>query len=449
MKKIFFSMIAMAMTAMTFTSCEDVPMPYDLGSITNPSENTTQLLGSGTEDDPYNVAKAMDVIKNGPSTNNVYVKGIVVGLGEFNANYGNYTYYINDTKTSENQLEVYRGSALGSGTKFKSESDLNIGDTVIVCGALVNFNGTYEFTSGNYLTYLNGKSIEKEPEVGTPEGSGTASDPYNVAATIKASKALSATDTIKAAYVSGIISKIDNIDTGSYGNATYYISDDGTETNQYEIFLGYYFNGDKFTAADQIKVGQKVVVKGDLINYKGNTIEMTKGSQIISLDGKTSGSTTPTETIGLEETFSANQGNFTIENASLAEGLEYVWKWASKNYGMKATAFVNKTNLAAKSLLISPEFSLKGLTSATLTFDQAGKYFGTFADECKVLASTDKTNWTELAMSASLDGSTWDFTTTTVDLSKFAGKSKVYIAFQYTSTSAAAPTWEIKNVSVK
>ena len=29
MKKLFYSLFALAMTAMTFTSCEDVPMPYD------------------------------------------------------------------------------------------------------------------------------------------------------------------------------------------------------------------------------------------------------------------------------------------------------------------------------------------------------------------------------------------------------------------------------------
>ena len=29
MKKLFYSLFMMALTAMTFTSCEDVPMPYD------------------------------------------------------------------------------------------------------------------------------------------------------------------------------------------------------------------------------------------------------------------------------------------------------------------------------------------------------------------------------------------------------------------------------------
>ena len=34
-------------------------------------------------------------------------------------------------------------------------------------------------------------------------------------------------------------------------------------------------------------------------------------------------------------------------------------------------------------------------------------------------------------------------------MSAFAGKKTVYVAFQYTSTADAAPTWEVKNVVVK
>ena len=66
-----------------------------------------------------------------------------------------------------------------------------------------------------------------------------------------------------------------------------------------------------------------------------------------------------------------------------------------------------------------------------------------------MLASTDGTNWTKLNMSAMPDGSNWDFISTTCDLSAFAGKATVYIAFQYTSTTEAAPEWRVNNVVVK
>ena len=54
-----------------------------------------------------------------------------------------------------------------------------------------------------------------------------------------------------------------------------------------EIFRGYYLEGENFTAEDQIKVGDKVIVYGKLVDYKG-TKEMT-GSSIYSLNGVTTG----------------------------------------------------------------------------------------------------------------------------------------------------------------
>lgn len=88
-------------------------------------------------------------------------------------------------------------------------------------------------------------------------------------------------------YVIGTITKIKEVST-SYGNATYWIGD-GAEysSNDLEIFRGYYLEGDRFTAEDQIKVGDKVIVYGKLVDYKG-TKEMT-GSSIYSLNGVTTG----------------------------------------------------------------------------------------------------------------------------------------------------------------
>ena len=88
-------------------------------------------------------------------------------------------------------------------------------------------------------------------------------------------------------YVKGTITMIDEVST-SYGNATYWIGD-GAEysSDDLEIFRGYYLEGENFTAEDQIKVGDKVIVYGMLVDYKG-TKEMT-GSSIYSLNGVTTG----------------------------------------------------------------------------------------------------------------------------------------------------------------
>lgn len=113
-------------------------------------------------------------------------------------------------------------------------------------------------------------------------GDGTETNPYNAAAAINACNAGSAATGV---YVTGTISKIDEISV-KFGNATYYISDNGTETNQFYIFRGNDFDNAKFTSEDALKVGDKVVVKGDLTLYNGLTPQLIS-SQIISLNGLT------------------------------------------------------------------------------------------------------------------------------------------------------------------
>ncbi|MBR5660142.1 MAG: hypothetical protein IKW99_01165 [Bacteroidales bacterium] len=132
----------------------------------------------------------------------------------------------------------------------------------------------------------------EDPNV-TPSGSGTANDPYNVAAALEKAKSLQAFNTnddlnssnSANVYTAGKVVSVD-IDP-SYGNATYYISADGTSTVQLEVYRGKYLEGVAFTDKDQLKVGDDVVVYGTLVNFKGDTPEYTTGSKLISVNGET------------------------------------------------------------------------------------------------------------------------------------------------------------------
>ena len=129
-------------------------------------------------------------------------------------------------------------------------------------------------------------------------GDGTYSNPFNVAAANKATSELQPSNTSETflsdeLYVKGIISQIESIDTGNYGNATYYISDDGSTANQLEVYRGYGFDGAKFKSETDINVGDTVIVCGKLQNWLGKTYEFTTGSKIVYLNGKTSGAPTP------------------------------------------------------------------------------------------------------------------------------------------------------------
>ena len=161
----------------------------------------------------------------------------------------------------------------------------------------------------------------------------------------------------------------------------------------------------------------------------------------------------PDENVTLySETFGTNQGAFTIDNKVLPEGTTYVWAFAS-GYGMKATAYINKTNCASESWLVSPKFDCTKATALTLSFSEAANFF-TSAENVSAYTSvkvkevgTD--TWTDLTLSARASGKAWTFTDgITADLSAYVGK-KMQIAFVYTSSAELAGTWEVKNFELK
>lgn len=150
----------------------------------------------------------------------------------------------------------------------------------------------------------------------------------------------------------------------------------------------------------------------------------------------------------LSEPFDASQGNFTIDNIKLADGVEFVWKWASAAYGMKASGYVNGSKQELQSRLKSPAIDLKSAKSAKLMFDQAINYASDMKQECKVQISTDGKTWTDLDVQGYPTENSWTFVSSTADLTKYCGKT-IYIGFLYSSTPTSAPTWEVKNFAVK
>ena len=119
------------------------------------TETETEADITNTPETAYSVAKAQELIAAGVGLDNkVYVQGIISQIKEVSTSYGNATYYISADGTTADQLMVYRGYNLG-GEKFTAEDQIKVGDAVIVYGKLVNYNGTYEFTTGNQIYSLN------------------------------------------------------------------------------------------------------------------------------------------------------------------------------------------------------------------------------------------------------------------------------------------------------
>ena len=310
MKKLFYSFFVMAMTAMFVASCEDVPAPFDLPTPDDPTpEQTVDPAGSGTQADPYNVAAAIEFAQQlqvgETSQQDIYIKGKVASIREpYGAQFGNATFYISDDGASKVTFYVYQAYYLGNKKWQEGNAQINEGDEVIICGKVTNYNGTLETKAREAFLYsLNGKSEGGGGGGGAggeAKGSGTLDDPYNPAGAAAAVKNLTWTsndvyDTTGDVYVKGKISRIADKGTftegGTYGNASFYISEDGKESGEFYCFRILYLGNKKFEAGKtDIKVGDEVVICGQLMNYRGNTPETVAGkAYLYSLNGKTEG----------------------------------------------------------------------------------------------------------------------------------------------------------------
>lgn len=290
MKKFIYSCLFLAMAAITFSSCEDVPAPYNMPN--EPETPEVQPTGTGTAADPFNVAGAVKYIEDGGSESELkYVKGKVVSIEKFDASYGSMKYYISDDGTSTNQFYVFNGYAGPNRTKFSGEDALKAGDEVVICGNLIVYNGTKEFQAGNYIVSLNGVGGTTTPDTPTT-GKGSESNPYTVAEAIAAIKAGAPTSEV---YVTGIVSDVYYY-SDQYKSLSYYISDDG-KSKDMQVYSGKGLNGADFTSKDDLKVGQKVTIKGIIkaFNKNGTDImEIDKNSTIVKIEGEgTGGEVTP------------------------------------------------------------------------------------------------------------------------------------------------------------
>lgn len=173
MKKILYSVFALAMATFTLTSCEDVPMPYD---DPNSSEGgsggggtvVVEPTGQGTVDDPYNVAAAINIVSAlegttdaSVKTDPIYVKGIITSISQVETSqYGNANYYISDDVNGTNKIYIFQSYYLGN-KKFTSTDQIKEGDEVVVYGPFYNYQGNTPETVGkgsSYIYSLNGQT---------------------------------------------------------------------------------------------------------------------------------------------------------------------------------------------------------------------------------------------------------------------------------------------------
>ena len=101
--------------------------------------------------------------------------------------------------------------------------------------------------------------------------------PYTVA---EASTAIDAGENLTEVYVTGIISQIDSYNA-NYHSLQYWISDDGTTTDQLEVYSGRNLNNTDFAATTDIEKGATVTICGTLKKF-GSVYEFDKSNYLVS-----------------------------------------------------------------------------------------------------------------------------------------------------------------------
>ena len=355
----------------------------------------------------------------------------------------------NDFITSEISLTEYVGQTITIAVKYVSTDSKA---------------GTMEIQS---ITIEEGSGVTPPtpPTPGQGEGSGTADDPYNVAAGI----GLQSEEPIAwvhgyivGAVKSGLSSVTGNADINwdaPFDLATnVVIADDAAcrEISQCIIVnlpAGKPLRIQVNLMENPDNLGKHLAVNGKLRKYFNQAGLRDSGGteNDFVLEGGVTPPPTPGTTI-FSETFANGQGEFAIEDVMLPQELTYVWQHDGNYSCMKASAYVGQA-YAAESWLVSPAIDLSNASAATLKFDQAVNYASPDG-ALSVMISTDyagevlQCNWTELSLSQWPAGSNWTFINSTADLNQYLGQ-RVTIAFKYTSNFSASATWEVKNFVVE
>ena len=266
MKKFIYSMFALAMMAMTFASCEDVPMPYDQPGEGGEEPVIVQPTGDGTLENPFNVAAALEytnsLAADEESPKDIYIKGKVVTVTEeYSTSFGNGTYYISDDGTNKNQFYVYRAMYLGNKSFKNGDTQIQEGDEVIICGRVINFKGTTPETQQKkaFLYSLNGV---------TAGGGGGGGDQTAIEVTcakaVELTNALDDGATSSEVYaVTGYITEV--VGSPSKNQQTFWMADtkDGGR-----VFEAYWANLPE--GVSEFKAGSKVKITGNLTKYVNN-----------------------------------------------------------------------------------------------------------------------------------------------------------------------------------
>ncbi len=204
------------------------------------------------------------------------IKGV-----KFSAANGKTVWAANDETTNQSLIDATTGKMINSNNLVvRTSGYARFANAVLPDGP---FNITGIFTRYNNVWQILVRDTN-DLETVSLDKSGTLEDPYTVEEALAIINA--GTYSSDDVYTAGVICAVTDVDTGSYGNATYKISADGTDTagKTITVFRGYNIGGAKWTEDTKgtLAVGKKVVIKGKLTLYS-STPEINSGNELVSI----------------------------------------------------------------------------------------------------------------------------------------------------------------------
>lgn len=183
-----------------------------------------------------------------------------------------------DTNTSLELINAETGNRIDKNNLVVRNSGYSKFANEVVPKGVFDITGIFTRYNNTWQIVLRSTDDLKASETG-----GTLEKPYTVAQALEKINAGTAGDA--KVYATGIIVKVKDVDTGTYGNGTFVISDDGkdTEGKTLEVFRCFNIDGAKWTEETKkiLVPGKKVVVSGTLLDYNGT--KEIKGGNLISI----------------------------------------------------------------------------------------------------------------------------------------------------------------------
>lgn len=183
--------------------------------------------------------------------------------------------------------------------------------TAAPTGTSDDMTGTITISGGGLAQ---NKTVSLSCVVRDPEANdGTAAKPYTVA---EARVLIDEEGSDKTnMHVRGFVSQVDEYNS-TYNSITYWISDDGTTTNQLEVYSGKGISGADFADISGVLLGDIVVVKGNL--KKHNSIyEFELNNQLVSQDHATA-PVINTNNVTIEDDDTSGEIAYTVNNPTSA-----------------------------------------------------------------------------------------------------------------------------------